>query len=71
MIEAPQHPLHTLVRSSPYTYNLFQHLLLRSGVLRMTPQPHVEPTHSPTTAASRAWGLGVEVGITMTPWHCE
>ena len=38
MTEAP-HTLHTLIRSFPFTYNVFLHLLLRLAVIRMQPQP--------------------------------
>jgi len=38
MIGAP-HPLHTHSRSILHLYNVFQHLLLWLGVIRMQPQP--------------------------------
>jgi hypothetical protein len=33
------HLLHTLIRSSSYIYNVFQHLLMQPVVIRMQPQP--------------------------------
>ena len=38
MVETP-HPLHTNIRSNSYIYDVFQHLLLQLGVIRMQPQP--------------------------------